>query len=119
MYKRQVEAYADTLEGDVRTGAKIILRALEEPIRQIAENAGFEGSVVVAAVKEQEVGVGFNAKTEEYVDMIADGIVDPVKVTRSATVSYTHLDVDKRQGCKEWFSSKRKRIACGGQSDYG
>ena len=71
-----VEAYADTLEGDVRTGAKIILRALEEPIRQIAENAGFEGSVVVAAVKEQEVGVGFNAKTEEYVDMIADGIVD-------------------------------------------
>ena len=79
-----VAAYADTLEGDERTGAKIILRALEEPVRQIAENAGFEGSVVVSAVKERPVGVGFNAKTEEYVDMIGDGIVDPVKVTRSA-----------------------------------
>ena len=79
-----VAAYADTLEGDERTGAKIILRALEEPVRQIAENAGFEGSVVVSAVKERPVGVGFNAKTEEYVDMIGDGIVDPVKATRSA-----------------------------------
>ncbi len=79
-----VAAYADGLEGDERTGAKIIVRALEEPVRQIAENAGFEGSVVVSAVKEREIGVGFNAKTEEYVDMIAAGIVDPVKVTRSA-----------------------------------
>ena len=79
-----VAAYADGLEGDERTGAKIIVRALEEPVRQIAENAGFEGSVVVSAVKEREIGVGFNANTEEYVDMIAAGIVDPVKVTRSA-----------------------------------
>lgn len=79
-----VAAYADTLEGDEKTGAKIIQRALEEPVRQIAENAGFEGSVVVSEVKNQKIGVGFNAKTEEYVDMIADGIVDPVKVTRSA-----------------------------------
>lgn len=79
-----VAAYADALEGDEKTGAKIILRALEEPIRQIAENAGFEGSVVVSEVKNQKVGVGFNAKTEEYVDMISAGIVDPVKVTRSA-----------------------------------
>ncbi len=79
-----VSAYADSLEGDEKTGAKIILRALEEPIRQIAENAGFEGSVVVSEVKNQKVGVGFNAKTEEYVDMISAGIVDPVKVTRSA-----------------------------------
>lgn len=79
-----VAAYADTLEGDVKTGARIIQRALEEPIRQIAENAGFEGSVIVAAVKDQKIGVGFNAKTEEYVDMIEAGIVDPVKVTRSA-----------------------------------
>lgn len=79
-----VASYAETLEGDEKTGAKIILRALEEPIRQIAENAGFDGSVVAARVMEKEVGVGFNAKTEKYVDMIATGVVDPVKVTKSA-----------------------------------
>ncbi len=79
-----VAKYIEGLEGDERTGAKIIERALEEPVRQIAENAGFEGSVVVAEVKKQQVGYGFNAATEEYVDMIEAGIVDPVKVTRSA-----------------------------------
>ena len=79
-----VTAYVETLSGDVKTGAKIIERALEEPVRQIAENAGFEGSVVVAQVKASEAGVGFNAATEEYVDMISAGIVDPAKVTRSA-----------------------------------
>ena len=76
--------YVDTLAGDVKTGAAIIKRALEEPVRQIAENAGLEGSVVVAEVKKREKGVGFNAATEEYVDMIKAGIVDPAKVTRSA-----------------------------------
>ncbi len=79
-----VSKFADKLEGDEKTGAKIIVRALEEPVRQIAENAGFEGSVVVDAVKSQKMGVGFNAATEKYVDMIKDGIVDPAKVTRSA-----------------------------------
>ena len=79
-----VSKYIEGLEGDERTGAKIIERALEEPVRQIAENAGFEGSVVVSEVKNQKVGYGFNAATEEYVDMIEAGIVDPVKVTRSA-----------------------------------
>jgi len=79
-----VAAYVETLSGDVKTGAAIIKRALEEPVRQIAENAGLEGSVVVAEVKKSEVGVGFNAATEEYVDMIEAGIVDPAKVTRSA-----------------------------------
>ncbi|SDE89461.1 chaperonin GroEL [Eubacterium pyruvativorans] len=79
-----VKAYAETLEGDEKTGANIIVRALEEPVRQIAENAGFEGSVVVAEVKSRDAGVGFNAATDEYVDMIASGIVDPAKVTRSA-----------------------------------
>ena len=69
----------------MRTGAKIIERALEEPVRQIAENAGFEGSVIVSEVKKADkASVGFNAATEEYVDMIEAGIVDPVKVTRSA-----------------------------------
>jgi chaperonin GroEL len=79
-----VAEYAATLEGDVRTGANIIVRALEEPVRQIAENAGLEGSVVVNAVKNAAKGVGFNAATEVYEDMIAAGIVDPAKVTRSA-----------------------------------
>ncbi len=79
-----VGAYVDSLSGDVKTGAAIIRRALEEPVRQIAENAGLEGSVVVAEVKKSPVGVGFNAATEEYVDMIGAGIVDPAKVTRSA-----------------------------------
>ncbi len=79
-----VAEYAATLEGDVRTGANIIVRALEEPVRQIATNAGLEGSVVVNAVKNAKQGVGFNAATEVYEDMIAAGIVDPAKVTRSA-----------------------------------
>ena len=79
-----VSAYVNTLEGDAKTGGQIIVRALEEPVRQIAENAGYEGSVVVAQVKGSKAGVGFNAATEEYVDMIEAGIVDPAKVTRSA-----------------------------------
>ena len=79
-----VKKYAETLSGDVKTGAGIIVRALEEPVRQIAENAGFEGSVVIEAVKNAKKGVGFNASTEKYEDMIGAGIVDPTKVTRSA-----------------------------------
>ena len=79
-----VKAYADKQEGDVKTGAKIVERALEEPVRQIAENAGFDGAVVVAEVKKAEGNIGFNAANETYEDMIAAGIVDPVKVTRSA-----------------------------------
>lgn len=79
-----VTEYADSLEGDMRTGAKIVERALEEPVRQIAENAGFEGSVVVSKVKESPEGIGFNAASDEYVNMIDAGIVDPVKVTSSA-----------------------------------
>ena len=79
-----VKKYAESCEGDVKTGANIIVRALEEPVRQIAENAGFEGSVVVNAVKESKKGTGFNAATEKYEDMMAAGIVDPAKVSRSA-----------------------------------
>lgn len=79
-----VEKYVNSLSGDEKTGAAIIMRALEEPVRQIAENAGFEGSVVIDKVKTSPAGVGFNASTEEYVDMIKAGIVDPAKVTRSA-----------------------------------
>ncbi len=79
-----VKAYADKQEGDMNTGARIVMRALEEPVRQIAENAGFDGAVVVAAVKEAKGDTGFNASNEKYEDMIKAGIVDPVKVTRSA-----------------------------------
>ncbi|CRH84797.1 molecular chaperone GroEL [Chlamydia trachomatis] len=72
------------LEGDDATGRNIVLRALEEPVRQIAYNAGYEGSVVIERLKQSEVGIGFNAATGEWVDMVATGIIDPVKVTRSA-----------------------------------
>ncbi len=71
-------------EGDEKTGVQIVLKALEEPVRQIAKNAGLEGSVIVDKVKDSKKGGGYNALTEEYVDMIKAGIVDPVKVTRSA-----------------------------------
>ncbi len=80
-----VKKLCDTLEGDEKTGAKIVLRALEEPVRQIAVNAGLEGSVIIdKIIRSRKVGYGFNAYTEEYVDMIPAGIVDPTKVTRSA-----------------------------------
>ncbi|MGF0096485.1 chaperonin GroEL [Peptoniphilus sp. SGI.035] len=82
-----IEAVAkvvDKLEGDEKTGANIILKALEEPLRQIAENAGLEGSVIVEHVKKKEKGIGFDAYRSEYVDMKKAGIVDPTKVTRSA-----------------------------------
>jgi chaperonin GroEL len=79
-----VAKFVKTLSGDEKTGASIIQRALEEPVRQIAENAGYEGSVVVAKVISSKAGTGFNAATEQYVDMIKEGIVDPARVTRSA-----------------------------------
>ena len=72
------------LEGDEATGAKIVSRSLEEPLRQIATNAGLEGSVIVAHLKAQELGIGYNAASDEWVNMIEVGIVDPTKVTRSA-----------------------------------
>ena len=80
-----VEKFVETVDGDEKTGAKIVLKALEEPLRQIVANAGLEGSVIVENVKKaNKVGYGFNALTEEYTDMIGAGIVDPTKVTRSA-----------------------------------
>ena len=79
-----VSALIETVDGDEKTGVKIVLRALEEPVRQIAENAGFEGSVIVQRVKSEPVGVGFDAYNETFVDMIENGIVDPAKVTRCA-----------------------------------
>ncbi len=80
----EVAKLLETMEGDEKTGVQIVLKALEEPAWQIAKNAGLEGSVIVDKVKSCEAGKGYNALTEEYVDMISAGIVDPVKVTRSA-----------------------------------
>ena len=82
---------ANTLTGDEKTGAMIITKALEAPVRQIAANAGLEGSVVVNKLMESEAGIGFNALTEEYVNMVEAGIIDPVKVTRSALQNATSV----------------------------
>ncbi len=86
-----VENVVESLSGDEKTGAMIILKALEAPMKQIATNAGLEGAVIVNKVKELEAGFGFNALTEEYVDMIEAGIVDPAKVTRSALQNATSV----------------------------
>lgn len=83
----EVKAYADTLSGDLKTGAAIILKALETPLRQIAENSGIEGGPVIDKVKTLPAGIGFNAMTGVYEDMFAAGIVDPAKVTRLALQS--------------------------------
>ena len=80
----EVKALLDSCEGDEKTGVQIVVKALEEPLWQIAKNAGLEGSVIVDKVKSLDKGIGYNALTDEYVDMIKAGIVDPVKVTRSA-----------------------------------
>ena len=81
---KEVAKLADTLEGDEKTGAQIVLKALEAPLFHIAANAGLEGSVIINKVRESEVGVGFDTLKEEYVDMVSAGILDPAKVTRSA-----------------------------------
>nr|WP_297708342.1 chaperonin GroEL [uncultured Butyrivibrio sp.] len=88
---KEVAKVADTLEGDEKTGAKVVLKALEAPLFHIANNAGLDGSVIVNKVKESKQGVGFNAYTEEYVDMVKDGIIDPAKVTRSALQNATSV----------------------------
>ncbi len=88
---KKVEKVLDGMEGDEKTGAKIILKALESPLYHIVANAGLEGSVIVNKVKESEVGTGFDAYKEEYVDMIAAGILDPAKVTRCALQNATSV----------------------------
>ena len=88
---KKVKEFAETLEGDEKTGAKIILKALEAPLAQIAKNAGLEGAVIVNRVRESEVGTGFDAYNETYVDMVEKGILDPAKVTRSALQNATSV----------------------------
>ena len=88
---KKVKEFAETLEGDEKTGAKIIQKALEAPLAQIAKNAGLEGAVIVNKVRESEVGTGFDAYNETYVDMVEKGILDPAKVTRSALQNATSV----------------------------
>ena len=88
---KEVAKLATELEGDERTGAKIVLKALEAPLYHIAANAGLEGSVIINKVRESAVGTGFDALKEEYVDMVAAGILDPAKVTRSALQNATSV----------------------------
>ena len=88
---KEVAKMAETLEGDEKTGANILLKALESPLYHIACNAGLEGSVIVNKVKEMEAGKGFDAYKEEYVDMVEAGILDPAKVTRSALQNATSV----------------------------
>lgn len=88
---KEVAALAETLTGDEKTGANIILKALESPLYHIASNAGLEGAVIINKVKESEPGVGFDAYEEKYVDMVKEGILDPAKVTRSALQNATSV----------------------------
>ena len=88
---KKVADFAATLEGDEKTGAKVILKALESPLFFIAANAGLEGAVIINKVKDSDVGIGFDATAEEYVDMVKAGILDPVKVTRSALQNATSV----------------------------
>lgn len=88
---KEVAKLADTLEGDEKTGAKVILKSLESPLYYIAANAGLEGAVIINKVKESGAGVGFDVSAEEYVDMVKSGILDPVKVTRSALQNATSV----------------------------
>ena len=88
---KKVAEIAETLEGDEKTGANIILKALESPLYHIAANAGLEGAVIINKVKEKDAGIGFDAIKEEYVDMVKEGILDPAKVTRSALQNATSV----------------------------
>ena len=88
---KEVAKLAETLDGDEKTGVKIILKALEAPLYHIAANAGLEGSVIINKVRESEPGIGFDAYNEEYVDMVKAGILDPAKVTRSALQNATSV----------------------------
>ena len=88
---KELAKFVDTLEGDEKTGAKIVMKALEAPLATITANAGLEGAVIIDKVRESKVGVGFDAYNEEYVDMIEAGILDPAKVTRSALQNATSV----------------------------
>ena len=88
---KEVAKLVETLDGDEKTGAKLILKALEAPLYHISANAGLEGSVIINKVRELEPGMGFDALNEQYVNMVEAGILDPAKVTRSALQNATSV----------------------------
>ena len=113
----KVEKLVDTLVDDEKLGAKIVLRALEEPLRQIAINAGLEGAVILQKVRTSEAGIGFNAAKEEYVDMKAQGIVDPTKVTRSALQNAASIAGMFLTTESVVTDKKEPKCDCGGHND--
>ena len=113
----KVEKLVDTLVDDEKLGAKIVLRALEEPLRQIAINAGLEGAVILQKVRTSEAGIGFNAAKEEYVDMKAQGIVDPTKVTRSALQNAASIAGMFLTTESVVTDKKEPKCECGGHND--
>lgn len=117
----EVGKLLDTLHGDEKTGAAIILKALEEPLRQIAINAGVDGSVIVEKVKGSEKRIGYDAAKEEYVDMFAAGIIDYVKVTRSAiqnAASVAALILTTESAVAEKPEKKKAPAMLAGDMDY-
>ena len=99
------------LTGDEATGASIMRRALEEPLRQLAENAGLEGSVVVGEVKDKKPGIGLNVDTGEYVDLVKAGIIDPAMVTRSALQNAASIAKNIITTEASWPTSPRRAAA--------
>ena len=117
----EVAKLVDTLSGDEKTGATIILKALEEPLRQIAANAGLDGSVIVEKVKNSEKGIGFDAAKERYVNMFEAGIIDPAKVTRSAlqnAASVAAMILTTESAVAEIPEKKKNPPAPAGDMDY-
>ena len=115
----EVSKFVDTLEGDEKLGASIVLKALEEPAKQIARNAGLEPAVIVEEVKKSAQGVGFNARAEKYEDMKKAGVVDPTKVTRSAlqnaeSIASMILTTESLVADK-----KEEKCNCGGGANAG
>ena len=102
----------EELEGDEKTGAKVVLKALEAPLFHISANAGLEGAVIINKVRESEVGTGFDALTEQYVDMVENGILDPAKVTRSALQNAHLLLLHSLQQSLLWLISKKMHQLC-------
>ncbi len=120
--QKALETLAAELDGDQRIGVKIIMRAMEQPIRTLCENAGLEGSVVVEHIKKEKKSVGFNVDTEEYVDMFEAGVIDPTKVTRSAlqnAASVASLLLTTEALITEIPEKKKAPAAPGGGGGYG
>ena len=113
----KVEELLDEVKEDEKIGVKIILSALEEPVRQIAANAGLEGAIILDKVKSSKLGIGFDAKNEEYVDMKKAGIVDPTKVTRSALQNAESISsmILTTESCV--VNKKEKSCGCGGHGE--